>query len=430
MPLQAGDFGSNIKSMGFFKALKHKLRALSPKEIVRRADEIRRGLLGDEQNVGSTSENLFEIKNRFSKSATAESRDKMIEQYGLDYFDYNLENLFLAHTYAVSEQKNLQNIIPMIKASMLHLITQGQNINKEFEADEKYIMDYVKTKLKHETLSMTNDPTAQKVESYGREYINMIKRVASLAVLGFSPVSGLYQLLDGFWKDISLVIRKPDGTNAFTFKNFRAAFKYVYADMFHYSEEPTKCQLINEKFGINDMDMNSYIDKIKSDNSGLCNFTNLAFRFTSRPDFYNRMMIFTSSMLEDGTWDAYDVKDHKLVYNFKKDKRFSELAKGPREASSNKELYDKQYGYWLALAQQFVVEGAKNPDGTDFKIDKNHPTLPEAYTNQELEGMKSLSDKIYGYYSDEKKSMIHNLTMGGLWMQMRTFWSGKKNQYW
>lgn len=77
-----------------------------------------------------------------------------------------------------------------------------------------------------------------------------------------------------------------------------------------------------------------------------------------------------------------------------------------------------------------MIEGAKNPDGTEFKLDKNKPSLPEAYTNQELEGMKSLSDKIYGYYSDEKKSMVSNLTIGGLWMQMRTFWSGKKNQYW
>ena len=55
--------------------------------------------------------------------------------------------------------------------------------------------------------------------------------------------------------------------------------------------------------------------------------------------------------------------------------------------------------------------------------------LPKAYTNQQIESYKSISDNLYGYYTHEKKSMIHALGMGALWMQMRTFWSGKKNQY-
>jgi hypothetical protein len=36
---------------------------------------------------------------------------------------------------------------------------------------------------------------------------------------------------------------------------------------------------------------------------------------------------------------------------------------------------------------------------------------------------------MYGYYSHEQKSLIHNTFLGALYMQMKTFWSGKKNQY-
>jgi hypothetical protein len=43
--------------------------------------------------------------------------------------------------------------------------------------------------------------------------------------------------------------------------------------------------------------------------------------------------------------------------------------------------------------------------------------------------MKALSDMIYGYYSHEKKSLIHNMMIGGLLMQMRTYISAKKQQY-
>ena len=43
--------------------------------------------------------------------------------------------------------------------------------------------------------------------------------------------------------------------------------------------------------------------------------------------------------------------------------------------------------------------------------------------------MKSLGDNIYGYYSHEKKSLIMSTAIGSLWLQFRTYWSGKKNQY-
>ena len=43
--------------------------------------------------------------------------------------------------------------------------------------------------------------------------------------------------------------------------------------------------------------------------------------------------------------------------------------------------------------------------------------------------MKSLSDDIYGYYTHEKKSLIMSTALGSLWLQFKTFWSGKKNQY-
>jgi len=68
----------------------------------------------------------------------------------------------------------------------------------------------------------------------------------------------------------------------------------------------------------------------------------------------------------------------------------------------------------------------KNPDGTPFEVGQE---LPTAYTNKEAESMKDLCDLIYGYYSHEKKSMIHSTWLGALYMQMRTYWSGKKNQY-
>lgn len=60
---------------------------------------------------------------------------------------------------------------------------------------------------------------------------------------------------------------------------------------------------------------------------------------------------------------------------------------------------------------------------------QNPKPLPRAYTNKEAESMKSLSDTIYGYYSHEKKSLIQSTLLGSMWLQFKTYWSGKKNQY-
>lgn len=38
----------------------------------------------------------------------------------------------------------------------------------------------------------------------------------------------------------------------------------VYADLFHTGDKPTKVQLLNELYAVNDMDMNTYIKNIKS----------------------------------------------------------------------------------------------------------------------------------------------------------------------
>jgi len=36
---------------------------------------------------------------------------------------------------------------------------------------------------------------------------------------------------------------------------------------------------------------------------------NFAFKFASRPDFYNRMTIIVAKMKADGIWDALEVVD-------------------------------------------------------------------------------------------------------------------------
>ena len=157
----------------------------------------------------------------------------------------------------------------------------------------------------------------------------MIKSAASKLTLAFAPVQALYQPLQGLWTDISLMIRKPDGKESFTFNNFTKALKLVYSDLSHFSDTPTICSALNELYGINDMDMNTYVDRISSGRKGIWNLENWMFKFASRPDFYNRMTIFTAQMMGDGCLEAHKINEKgELVYDWKKDKRFEAFANG------------------------------------------------------------------------------------------------------
>lgn len=168
-------------------------------------------------------------------------------------------------------------------------------------------------------------------------------------LLGFSGVQVTYQTIQGLWNAISLIIRKPDGSDAFTVQNMWESAKIVYRDLFHIGNKPTLVQLFNELYGVNDMDMNSYIDKIKSDQHGMLNFTNLTFMFASRPDYYNRMLIFCAKMINEGCLEAHHVsKEGRLIYNWKEDKRFNLFANGINKGSVE---YNQQKALYYEMAK-------------------------------------------------------------------------------
>lgn len=66
---------------------------------------------------------------------------------------------------------------------------------------------------------------------------------------------------------------------------------------------------------------------MKTGGRGLFAFDNEMYRTLRTPDFLNRMVMFVARCLKDGTWGAFSLdKDGYIVYDWKKDKRFSAFA--------------------------------------------------------------------------------------------------------
>lgn len=183
-----------------------------------------------------------------------------------------------------------------------------------------------------------------------------------------------------------LVLKNPDGTEAFSAQHFKDSFFWVYKELVNFGNDKSLARSLNEVYGINDMDMNVYNDKIRPNQFGMFNFNNLAFHFASRPDFYNRMTIFGAHMRADGCFEAHDEHGN---YDWTKDKRYELFAKyaGKEDQipSNLREEFNKQKARYAAVAKQFVNENARylNSKGEleDFRVDLNHPLpLPRAYT--------------------------------------------------
>lgn len=89
---------------------------------------------------------------------------------------------------------------------------------------------------------------------------------------------------------------------------------------------------------------------------GILNFdSNQLYMFSRAPDMLHRMTILVAKMMHDGCFDAHSVVNEELVYDFKKDKRFSLLHSA--NPNVNSEEYRKQHALYITMLEQFNREG-------------------------------------------------------------------------
>lgn len=422
VPLMRASTASKMHTDGNLKAFKDSARTWTVKGAYQELKERARGFLTEEEEeLAYAKENIFKMTNVFDWGESDKRLDKIKDNGGVNAFEHNLEDLLLHHSFAYDLSKEMNKELPMIKASALALGIQGTIQNTDTRAVggftnlQEFIENYLKTRVKGQSMT---DPKFRKLEGA----VGKVRKAASFLSLAFSPIQFTYQTVESWWKAISLIIRKPDGTDAFTAKNMWKSFKSVYRQLAHFSDKPSQLQLLNETYGINDMDSQQFANRVSSNQGFMTNVEDWAFRMASRADFYSRMSIFEAQMRNDGSLEAHVEKDGILVYDYKKDKRYEAMFTAPKGSQE----YNEAYARYLAAAKQFKEEGALNEDGTEFEIGD---ALPKAYTNKEASAMKAIADNIYGYYNNETKSTLGFTLLGGLVTQMKNYWSAKKNQY-
>lgn len=384
----------------------------NPKEW---ADRLITGAL-DSEHGEQLKEDMekYEMIDMFEYSDNQTSRSNALEEHDTVFFETNLNDIIYSYAFVKERKKAYDEILPVVKATMVDMLMEANFQNLDIENTVGYTKDYVKNKIIGQTLV----PENLKGLSH---YMGMIRNFTTTAALGFSPKSGLFQMMEGFWKNAGKAIIRPMGTNQFGWDEVQQAMKWVAGDMKDHFKIVSLGELINEQYAINDFDSNVYDKRLRGE-PGFINFQGKMLWTTSAPDYFNRMTLFVAQMIKDGCIDAYSKKGNSLVYDWKKDKRFSAYAAGNKS--------DSKYGYQKALYEamidQFRNEGWKNDKGQPISYGDD---LPMAYTNKEAQSLKSFADQTYGYYSHETQMMLKSYFLGAQYMQFRTYWSALKNRY-
>jgi hypothetical protein len=355
--------------------------------------------------------NDYEMHNRFNYSeSSSEARRSVLAKYTPEYWEQNIETLVTSYELYAMRKIAFDKILPVLKAVKLKVLTYGNETGVDVENINKAIDAYIKVAVYNESL----------VSKEGEElykYVKPIRNLITQFCIAFNAAGGVRDMLSGFYKNLNLVLSGAfqDPNSKITMKDLIAAYKIMSKDIKDYPSIVTKIELINGRFRLAGFDMNKIQKELVSNKSGLANLSQKAYWMSTAPDYFHRMALFIARSLHDGSWDAMEVKDGQLTYDWKKDKRFTHYVNN----NTSHPDYNKERALYLSMLRE------ASPDG---KI-KEGDSLPFAYTEAQITGIKTLSDTVYGHYDYDAKMVAEKVGMGLLFMQFRTYLSSIKNTW-
>lgn len=386
-------------------------------EFVNNLTDEERDLLGNDSDdfYKMTLRNPFELSIPSSNSGFSEtfkSRQKMLEKYGPEFFETNVENIMIDFLAKHISTTQLNKLLVTSKALLLQLHLTGNFSGNEevVEKEIKYIQDYLKVNVFSTSIMSSTEKAI-----VGN--IQPVKSLVTNMLLGGNVVSMFRDAFEGVQQNfIRSVIKLNTDIDP---SSVRKAYQYV---MTHATSNAMAVNLLSKlclKYRLSNTDVGRISERAKSSRNGIFNWDNWMYGTLRSPDFLNRMTLFVAKCMHDGVWDAYSIdKDNNLVYDWKKDKRFDRLA----TKDVNHPDYKKQRSLYLSKIREYNEEHPDSPIEPD-------DDLPTPYTDREIMSIRAVGDNIYGSYDKGKRAMAENTCLGTLFGMFTTWMNGIVNTY-
>ena len=259
---------------------------------------------------------------------------KRSENYLLD-FESNLEYIIDMMSYGKKLKVEYDKFLPSISAAMAVMNFESFFAGRDNKELNDYVSKYVKNTIFRESL----------LEGFwANQFIQGVKTFVGRAVLGFNPVSFFKEAIAGLWIHYSRSI----GTNVSEFVTGesmgRLRYSYMHkgyttitADAFNRVGTTSLLEAINREYGIVNLQPEDFVNAQNQQIYDAGRFEYFMFGSNKAPDWLNKMVFMVGYMHQHGVYNAYSMdKFNNLVYEWKKDKRFSLLAS---KNKSNKSQY-------------------------------------------------------------------------------------------
>ena len=367
----------------------------------------------DELDSLERNKDGHELYNKFRLES--EARMQKIRDHGIGFFETNLEIVFNQALVAFKREQIGKQYIPKIQAMRLGIMYAqdhgGVKNAKMLEAFDKI----VKSKFYGE--SIIEDETMQHIYAF----LSMIRSIFTTMTLSLNIPSFLRESLQGIYTGNSRAITElfPD----IDFKTYSKALEYVVHTSHKNISSVSLLQQINAIYQMANQSVNQIANQRRVNWLNIKNWgRDTLFLTATAPDFMHRMSIMVAKMMADGCWEAHELVDGKLVYNFKKDARFKEYL---ANNTSHKD-YLKQKSLYETMIDEFNKAGYTKEDGTQLTIGDD---LPRAYTNTEAQGIKNYADLLYGHYDQTSKALVNDMFIGSFMLQYKTYITAKFEQW-
>lgn len=329
------------------------------------------------------------------------------------YFETNVEDLLRDFTFEAVRAQNMKKMIIGSKLFLLQMHMSGRtnhNIDA-FKSEFDYISDFLK-------VNVFGLPLMEGSELAAASFVLPVKRLVSKMFIAGNVAGMMRDTFEGFGQIMARAVTKY-GTNI-SAGNVIKAYGIVTKDMLTNRALASVISQLCIKYRMSNIDVSNVAEGMKTGTKGLFHFENELYRTLKDPDFLNRMVLFVAKAMEDGTWNAFDLnKDGELVYDWKKDKRFSLLAANDK---SNLELYNKQKSLFFSLIKLWNDEHPNNQI-TDMS------TLPMPYSEKEMSDFHALSDNIWGSYDKANKAMGEHTLLMMTFGMFTTWMNGQIENY-
>lgn len=422
VPLQKASKSSQ-RQMGLSERTKHiksemhKLKTQKTKYLVQKVEEME-GMLdqyhSSERELGI---NQMSLNNTYAYTEDGNDarnrRNHLLNTKDPSFWETNVEQLLADYTerYIVTDQLNKVLLEAKCLLTQMHFLGQAEGHQAELSKSIKEVEDFLK-------LNVFNKSIMEDFMKVFSMTLRPARHLMSNMYIAGNIKSAFRDTFEGIWQNMARTVSKFQ--TDLTSKSVLLGYEEVIKNAWKSNRQINLLSEICLRYRLSNTDAARIAEKAITSRGGITNYEVWTYATLRAPDFLNRMTLFAAQCIQDGVWDAWEFDtENRLVYNWKKDKRFAVYYSG----NKNHPDYAKQKGLYMSRIRMYNEEH-KNEEPLSYSDD-----LPEPYTLSEIKKFQMFANQIYGAYDKSMKMKLEHLALGQNYLGFST-WLNAHVAFW